>query len=318
MIIILLGIIVDFFVGDPNHWYHPVIAIGNLINKIEGLIYSKNQGKLRGLILVVCVLGSITLVILGVRYMLSFNKVLLMIFDIYAIFSGIAYKSLIDASKSIRDELDEIASEGENLGLAREKIAMFVSRQTDQLTREQILKTTIETVSENTIDGIVSPLFYAIIGQYFFGQGVLFIWIYKGINTMDSMIAYKNDKYMDFGFVAAKVDDVANWLPARVGSIIMLLTGVFLKLDVNNGYKTLMSDHKKSVSPNAGYPESVTAGLLGISLGGLYPYFGKMIEKPIIGKAINPVTIKSVIDSEKILSVTISIIVVVVVLLMFI
>lgn len=328
MIIIVLAIIVDYFVGDPNGWYHPVIAIGNMIKSYEKILYSKDHGKFCGLLLVIGVLATITVFIVGVRYLLGFNQFLLFVFDVYAVFAGLAFKSLIDASKSVRKEFSHIDSneedtssqeyldiEAQSLDNARSKIAMFVSRQTDKLTKEQILKTLIETVSENTIDGIVSPLFYAIIGQFFFGQGVLFIWLYKGINTMDSMIAYKNDKYMDFGFVAAKVDDLANLLPARLGSLIMLAAGGFLKLDLRNGYKILVRDHKKSVSPNAGYPESVTAGLLGISLGGLYPYFGKMIEKPIIGEDKVEVSVQSVIDTERIVLLTLNIIFILVVIM---
>lgn len=316
MIVILCAIVIDYIVGDPQGWYHPVIAIGLLINKLEGLLYSKSQGKFRGLLIVIGVLGTITLVICGVRYALSFNRLLLFIFDIYAVFAGIAYKSLMDASKSVRSEFESNDhSTEENLVNARGKIAMFVSRQTEKLTSEQVIKTLIETVSENTIDGIVSPLFYAIIGQLLFGQGVLFIWLYKGINTMDSMIAYKNDKYMDFGFVAAKVDDVANYIPARLGSLFMLLAGFILRLDYKNGWKILIRDHTKSVSPNAGFPESVTAGLIGVSLGGLYPYFGEMIEKPIIGDDKVEVSVQSVIDTERIVLVTLNLIVLILVVL---
>lgn len=154
------------------------------------------------------------------------------------------------------------------------------------MTEDQVVKTVIETVSENTVDGILSPLFYCVVGQLLFRQGVLFLWLYKAINTMDSMVAYKNERYMEFGFVAAKVDDVANWLPARLSGVMLLVAGGMCGMDVRNGWKTLLRDSGNSVSPNAGYPESVAAGLTGIRLGGDYPYFGKMVRKPLIGEAI--------------------------------
>lgn len=307
MIAVFLGLVVDFFIGDPHSWPHPVIAIGKLINSLEQVLYKGKYRKVLGGVLVILNLLIISGIILGLRYVLSFNRYLLLVFDVYCIFSAMAYRSLMDAGKVVYDELLK-----KNIVGARKKIAMFVSRDTQSLSYEQIIKTLIETLSENFVDGIVSPLLFCLFGQLVFGQGVLFIWIYKGINTMDSMIAYKNDKYFDFGFVAAKVDDLANWIPARISGILLLISGGLLHMNVRRGYTILKKDHDKSASPNAGYPESAVAGLLGIQLGGAYSYFGELEKKPTIGEVEEDVELKHVRQTQYLVALTYLLLVIIV------
>lgn len=299
MIAISLGLLLDLIIGDPRGWPHPVIWIGKVIDTLEGLLYKKNHRKLLGGVLVVCNLAIISVLILGIRFLLAFNPYVLLFFDVIAIASAMAYKSLMGAGKLVLNELKKGDLQG-----ARREIAMFVSRDTAELTEEQVAKTLIETLSENLVDGILAPLMFCIVGQVAFGQGVLFIWLYKGINTMDSMIAYKNDQYMDFGYVAAKLDDVANWLPARLSALAMLLAGLVCGMDVRRGFKVLLKDHGNSASPNAGYPESVVAGLLGIQLGGPYAYFGQLLNKPTIGEPIETVTFGHIKLTQKIGTIT--------------
>ncbi len=292
MIYLVIGMVVDAFIGDPKKLYHPVIAIGKWIKWLESKLYHK-EGIFQGALLVIGVLGAISVVYAGLYSLMQSLPFLKPIFSIYFFFAGLAYRSLIDAGEEIKLPLRK-----GDIDEARKKMGYYVSRDTQSLNQAQIIRTTIETLSENTIDGIIAPLFFGIIGEVVSGHGIWFMWLYKGINTMDSMVGYRNERYEKFGKVAARLDDVANFIPARIGAFIMLIGGMMAALDRKSGWKILWRDHKRSVSVNAGYPESVTAGLLGVQLGGAYPYFGKMKEKPIIGDSQKEVSIQMIDDCE--------------------
>ena len=159
---------------------------------------------------------------------------------------------------------------------AREKLSYIVGRDTKQLNEEEIVSADIETVAENTSDGVIAPLFFImLLGA---PGGVM----YKMVNTMDSMLGYKNDKYIDLGFFPAINDDVFNYIPARLTGLLMCISSIF-KYDVKNGFKIMIRDRKNHKSPNSAYPEGAVAGLLNIQLGGSSYYFGKLVEKPTIG-----------------------------------
>ncbi|WZL82626.1 adenosylcobinamide-phosphate synthase CbiB [Vallitaleaceae bacterium 9-2] len=298
MIALLIGLIVDMIIGDPEHWTHPVRWIGRGIQKTEEIIYPFHNKRFMGGVLVVVILSVITGVVLGID--MTLNRLewtwVRFGFHIYAFFAGIAFGSLVRIVKKVM-----IPFAAGDLDKARYELGFFVSRETKELTQEQVLKTVIETLAENTVDGIIAPVFYAFLGELFFQQGILCIWIYKGINTMDSMIGYKNARYQEFGYVAAKLDDVVNFIPARVGALLILGAGGLCGFDMKHGFKMVRRDHHKTESPNAGYPESAMAGLLGVQIGGTYTYFGKEKAKPTLGEALEPIHMKHVYQTKKLI-----------------
>ncbi len=164
-----------------------------------------------------------------------------------------------------------------------------------------MLKTVIETLAENTVDGILAPVFYAFLGELLFQQGIMWLWIYKGINTMDSMIGYKNPRYQEFGYCAAKLDDIVNYIPARVGGVFLIGVGGLCGYNIKHGFKIMIRDAHKTESPNSGYPESAIAGLLGVEIGGTYTYFGRLNPKPTLGNSLEPIHMKHVFQTKKLI-----------------
>ena len=172
---------------------------------------------------------------------------------------------------------------------------MIVGRDVEGLNQEGIVKATVETVAENTADGVVAPLIFMAIG------GAPLGFLYKSINTMDSMIGYKNEKYMNFGTFAAKLDDVANYLPARVSAILMIVAAAILRLDYKNAYKIFRRDRFNHASPNSAQTESVCAGALQIQLAGDAFYFGKLHKKKTIGDSIRPIEAQDIVKANQLL-----------------
>lgn len=203
-------------------------------------------------------------------------KTLYNIINIYLIYTCIAARSLEKEAMKVYHGLEKSIEE------ARYKLSYIVGRDTNNLTNEEIVKATIETVGENTADGVIAPLFYIMLLG---APGGL---MYKMVNTMDSMLGYKNEKYMDLGFFPAKVDDMFNYIPARLTGILMNISSTF-RFDIKNGIRIMIRDKENHKSPNAVYPEGAVAGLLNIQLGGNNYYFGKLVEKPTIGDKIKNV-----------------------------
>ncbi|XMB85778.1 adenosylcobinamide-phosphate synthase CbiB [Mycoplasmatota bacterium WC44] len=270
--IIVLAVFLDLMIGDPLWFPHPIIYIGKIISFYERKLYHKDK-KFFGFLMVLLTL----ITVYGIFEIILFLSSMINIEDyvvVFFLFTSLATNSLAKAAK-------EVYKSG-SLKEARIKLSYIVGRETATLNEQEIIRGTIETVAENTIDGVIAPLFYMIIGQAF-GIPVQAVFLYKTINTLDSMIGYKNDKYSSFGYFAAKIDDLANYIPARIGSFIMLIAGLVLKLDFIYGIKVFFKDRYKHKSPNAGHPESVVAGLLNIKLGGPNVYFGEAVNKPWIG-----------------------------------
>jgi len=269
MTYIHIAFCIDLLIGDPRFLPHPIVAIGDLISITEKYARKLFRNlKIAGLFFTVFVLA----VVLFVTYILLFIAKAINIYPfvaVYLLFSCFASTCLAREAKKIY-----IALKQNDIELARRQLSYLVGRETSNLDEQQIIKATVETVAENTSDGIIAPLFYAFIG------GVPLAIAYKAINTMDSMVGYKNEKYMDFGYISAKLDDVANYIPARICGFIMPLCG---GKNVIQSYKIMLRDRKNHSSPNSAYPESAVAGSLGIQLGGSSVYFGKVIEKPTIG-----------------------------------
>jgi len=195
----------------------------------------------------------------------------------------ISPRALSEAGFEIKKYLDN-----NDLITARQKVSWIVGRDTENLEKSEIARATIETVAENIVDGVIAPLFYFLLG------GISLAFVYRAVNTMDSMLGYKNDKYQDFGFCATKVDDIFNYFPARITGVLIVLVSIILRLDYKNAFKMILRDAAKHPSPNSGISEAGVAGALNIRLGGLNYYFGRASMRAYMGDADN------VIDSSHI------------------
>lgn len=280
MVNLIVAVILDFIIGDPYNFPHPVKLMGRIISIEENLarrLSKSNEGlKIMGLIIVSInvFLGFVTPFVL--LKLLSPYTILCKIINIYLIYTCIAARSLHYEANMVQKELDKGLEEG------RKRLSYIVGRDTSNLDEEEIIRATVETVSENTSDGVIGPLFYIVLLG---APGGL---AYKFINTMDSMLGYMNDRYKHLGYFPAKVDDLFNLIPARLTAILMNISSIG-RFDFINGMKILKRDRRNHKSPNSGYPESATAGLLGIQLGGGNYYHGLYVEKPHIGDKINDV-----------------------------
>ena len=205
----------------------------------------------------------------------------------------------------LSDAGDEVFEDGEHEGLrslstgtledGRYAVSMIVGRDTKALSEEGVIKATVETVAENTSDGVIAPMFYMAVG------GVPLMFLYKGINTMDSMVGYKNEKYLNFGRCAAKLDDAANYVPARVSGWLMVAASFLAGFDGKNAKKIYLRDRRNHASPNSAQTEAVMAGALGVQLAGNAYYFGKLYEKPTIGDSIRPIEREDIPRSNRLL-----------------
>ena len=293
------GFILDLIIGDPRWLYHPVCLIGNLIAFLEKIlrkIFPKtNKGELAAgiveVILVCLFSGGIPYLILHFLYGVSVWAGLVL--ETFWCYQLLATKSLKTESMKVYDRL-----KNGTLDEARYAVSMIVGRDTQSLTEEGVTKAAVETVAENSSDGIIAPMFYMAIG------GVWLMFLYKGINTMDSMLGYKNDKYLYFGRCAAKLDDVANFIPARISGWLMVAATVLVKMDTKNAAKIYRRDRRNHASPNSAQTEAAMAGALDVQLAGNAYYFGKLYEKPTIGDAIRPVEVEDIRRSNRLLYAT--------------
>lgn len=273
---ILLGFILDTIIGDPYKLPHPIRWIGSFISILEKLCRkiakSNTMLMILGAILVfivVFVSGGITLLVLKLA---SFNKYAYLIVSSVICYYMLAGKSLKTESMKVYKAFENNDTEG-----ARKAVSMIVGRDTQSLTKEGIIKAAVETVAENSSDGVVAPLIYMLI----FGPvGGL---VYKAVNTMDSMIGYVEEKYFYIGKFAAKLDDVLNYIPARISGILVIISAFILRYDYKNAFRIFKRDRRKHASPNSAQTESAMAGALGVQLAGDATYFGVVHKKPYIG-----------------------------------
>lgn len=270
--------ILDQIFGDPRNFPHPVVIIGKLISAMERFtrkVFPKtNIGEL--------VAGAFTWVIVAtVSFAVPFIAlVLLAKVNVWAAFALNTFWSYqIFASKSLKEQSMLVYRylEAEDLPNSRKYLSWIVGRDTSKLDPEEITKAVVETVAENTSDGVTAPMLYMMI------LGAPLGMLYKAINTMDSMLGYKNDRYMYFGRIPAKIDDVANFIPARITGLLMCLTAPLIGLDGRNAYRIYKRDRLKHLSPNSGHLEAACAGAMHIMLGGDSYYFGKLVEKASLG-----------------------------------
>ncbi|MBI5492700.1 MAG: cobalamin biosynthesis protein CobD [Deltaproteobacteria bacterium] len=298
-IIVVFGVILDLVIGDPERLPHPVRWIGRLIGLLENLLRrpapTPKKERLAGVTLgVITVSATYGAALLALYFAYSLSTPLYFLVSTYLVWSCLSIKSL-------RTEAREVAGlvTGGTLNEARSRLSRIVGRDTGGLTEEGVLRATVETVSENTSDGIVAPLFYLALG------GPALMLAYKAVNTLDSMVGYKNERYIDFGRFSARLDDFANYLPARITALLMVCASFILGYNWIKSFKVLIRDGRAHPSPNAGFPEAAVAGALSIRLGGGADYGGVFQPKPFIGEGDGAaITVKDVDSSVRIMGVS--------------
>lgn len=298
IIAFVAGYLLDLILGDPYSFPHPIKCIGNRISFYDKRLRSMDDPDEKRLIrrgglmvFLVCLEAAVVYaILLSCSY--NFNNIIGCIVEAVMTYQLLATKCLKDESMKVYDKLENGTTEQ-----ARKSVAMIVGRDTDSLDREQVIKACVETVAENASDGCIAPMLYlALFGPV---GGI----IYKAVNTMDSMVGYKNDKYMFFGRVAAKTDDVLNFIPARISGLLFVVSCIFLGDDFNtaSSFDILKRDRKKHSSPNSAHTEAACAGALGVRLAGDAYYFGKLVKKEYIGDMKREVVSKDIIRANKML-----------------
>ena len=278
---LLAGYAADLIFGDPRWLYHPVRLIGNLIALLEKIIRkimpASKAGELAGgfitVVLVLLLCGIVPWVLLHLVF--GLNVVAGVILEAFMCYQLLAVKSLKDESMKVYDALT-----GSTIEDARKAVSMIVGRDTQNLDQKGVAKAAIETVAENFSDGVIAPMFYMFIG------GPVLMYIYKGINTMDSMLGYKNDRYIYFGRCAAKLDDAANFIPSRLAALLLIAAAYIGGFNGKGAVKIFKRDSFNHASPNSAQNESAAAGALDIQLAGNAYYFGKLYEKPTMGDSV--------------------------------
>lgn len=282
--LILAAFALDLVLGDPHLLPHPVIWIGRLIDRLELLLAAIFvRQRLAGVFLTLLTVGLSGALTWGVLALTA--RIHPLCGTLATIWVAYTTLALHDLHKESREVVQLLAAG--DLNEARRALALIVGRQTSDLGEEEILKACIETVAENTSDGIVAPLFYLFLG------GPVAAVMFKAASTLDSMVGYRNDRYRDLGWFSARLDDILNLIPARLTGLLMVPAAGLLGLNPWGALKILLRDARKSQSPNAGFPEAAAAGALGVELGGAAVYFGEWVEKPTLGDPDRPVTVAS-------------------------
>ena len=296
LVALMLGFCLDLLIGDPHALYHPIRLVGNLIMASEKFLRSffpkTEKGELAAGVFLVGIVCSVTTgVVLGVWYLA----------DWFAPAFGFAFETLFCywmlATRALRDESMKVYEELKkgDLPAARRAVSMIVGRDTQNFTEEGVTKAAVETVAENTSDGILAPMLFFVIG------GVGLAAFYKAVNTMDSMVGYKNEKYLYFGRFAAKLDDVLNYIPSRMSALFMILSCRMVGLSAKGAWRIFKRDRYNHASPNSAQTESVMAGALGVQLAGDAYYFGKLYKKKTIGDARRPVEYEDIRRANRLL-----------------
>ena len=290
----LVGFVLDLIIGDPERWTHPVIWIGKWISFAEKKL-RKRGGNLRRSALVltastVLIAMAATAAMLGILALI--HKAALFIGMCIISWWCLSAKCLAVESKGVYRALGVSVEKG------RTQVARIVGRDTTELSEEEIVCATVETVAENTTDGVISPMLYLAIGGPVLAMG------FKAASTLDSMVGYLNEKYRDIGWSSAKLDDVLNYIPARICGWLMCIGAFFVKLDGKNAIRIMKRDHANHLSPNCAWSESAAAGAMHIQLGGTHTYFGKVVEKPTIGDDDRPVEKRDILRANRLLYVS--------------
>ncbi|MBC8062919.1 MAG: cobalamin biosynthesis protein [Clostridiaceae bacterium] len=285
---ILAAVILDWIIGDPYWFPHPIKYIGKLIKALEGFgrrhIKSNKTMKIYG--------GGVVVIVAFISFIIPFTilkaakniPLLFHLINVLILWTTLAARCLHSEAKKVYTALKEKGIEE-----ARIKLSYIVGRDTSLLTEGEIIRADVETVAENTSDGVIAPMIFAIIG------GAPLAMLYKGINTMDSMLGYMNEKYRFIGFFPAKTDDVFNFIPARITGILLSLVSPIKGGSIINSLRIMWRDRKNHKSPNCAYPEAAVAGALKIQLGGTNVYFGETLIKPTMGDKIKQLSKEHII-----------------------
>ena len=263
---LLLGWLLDFIFGDPSRLPHPVVWFGKMISWGEHRLNKGNHRMAKGAMMAIVLILMVFFIVWGLKQLVP-NMVLWLVLDTVIIFYCLAGTTLIREVREVFLALDRSLDEG------RQQVARIVGRDTSQLTAQEVRTAALETLAENLSDGVIAPLFwFALLGT----PGML---AYKMVNTLDSMIGYRTERYKDFGCWAAHIDDVANYIPARLTALLMVIASGKLSL-----LKFVWKNGRRHASPNSGYPEAALAGALDCRFGGPHYYFGELFDKPYIGE----------------------------------
>ena len=263
---LLLGWLLDFIFGDPSRLPHPIVWFGKMISWGEHRLNKGSYHMAKGAVMAICFILMIFFAVWGLKRLIP-NMVLWLLLDTIIIFYCLAGTTLIREVREVFLALDRSLDEG------RQQVARIVGRETSELSAQEVRTAALETLAENLSDGVIAPLFWlALLGT----PGML---AYKMVNTLDSMIGYRTERYKDFGCWAAHIDDVANYIPARLTALLMVIASGKLSL-----LKFVWNNGRKHASPNSGYPEAALAGILNCRFGGPHYYFGELFDKPYIGE----------------------------------
>ncbi|WP_283595639.1 adenosylcobinamide-phosphate synthase CbiB [Paraclostridium bifermentans] len=297
ILVMVIAYLLDLIIGDPYSFPHPVRFIGNIIRFTEGKIRiifkSKKQLKIGGFLLWTITVGFTALATNLILNLLCINNILYVLIASIILYTTLSTKCLADEAKKIY----EVLKTGD-IEKSRKQLSYIVGRDTTSLNENEIIRATVETVAENTVDGIISPMMYAFIG------GPVLAMAYKAINTLDSMVGYKNEKYGDIGFASAKIDDIANFIPARITPFFMMIASFILGFNSKKSIKIAMRDRKNHKSPNCAYAEGAVAGALEVQLGGTNMYFGEKVYKPTIGDKDRELEAEDILRTNKIMYLT--------------
>lgn len=281
---VLAGFLIDCVLGDPARLPHPVVLIGKLISLSEKALRKAFAKTERGELAAGTVMAILVpLISTGVSFGILFGLWKLSPWAYFAMSSIMCWQCF--AARCLAKEAKKVvrALESDGLEAGRKQVSMLVGRDTEQLTEEQVIKAAVETVAENASDGVIAPMLFMLL------FGAIGGFFYKAVNTMDSMVGYKNDRYLYFGRAAAKLDDVLNFVPSRLSALAMIAVCPLLRLDGKNAYRIWKRDRRKHASPNSAQTESVAAGALHVELAGPASYFGKVVKKPTLGDPDRPI-----------------------------
>jgi adenosylcobinamide-phosphate synthase len=288
---IIVAFLLDQLLGDPRQLPHPVKFIGRFalfVEKILRKVISTEKGA--GIVTVLLVLSATGGTVALLLYWAGKIFWLAELLAVYLLYTALAAKDLAEHSKKVHAALAAA-----DLARARTQVAMIVGRDSAALDEEGVGRACIESVAENLVDGVTAPLFWAAVA------GPVGALLYKAVNTMDSLFGYKNEKYINFGWAAARLDDLANWLPARLTALVLIAAAFLLRLDGPRAYRVWRRDRKKHASPNSGQTEAAVAGALGVELGGANFYFGRLVEKPTLGEALKKIEANDILRANRLM-----------------
>ncbi|NJN75259.1 MAG: cobalamin biosynthesis protein CobD [Synechococcaceae cyanobacterium RL_1_2] len=300
MVLVSLSFGLDRWIGDPQTWLHPVQVMGWFITAFKDLMLKSNHPTVRkigGLCLAVGLIGGTTLTVWGIiaiaqqlHAMVAWAMILILTT------STLAGKSLADASHTVLQALD-----ASDLTLARTRLSYFVGRDTANLDRPEILRAVMETVAENAVDGVLAPLFYAIVGAFLSTITDQLFWVaalplsYKAASTLDSMVGYLREPYTHIGWASAKIEDGLTWLPCR----LTVMTLGLISREPRSVWRICRRDAPQDPSPNSGWSEAIYAAILGVQLGGINYYQGAAIVKPRLGENLHPIEPQTIIQAHR-------------------